>query len=217
MRMAAASASAACASASFVTASSMSSRHRCNVSSEISIAVSPAHVLEAISAASVASATISDHPPSGSSDPEAASIFARSAAACADRADARAFWRASSALAMSLRAFVLATPSSGEPLAAAVAASAALVASRAASKATEANRMHSSRCASIFSPSFAAYVAAVAPPKASCASSSDISLLAVLLFWLREEGEDVPARPLGGDTNEDIIACSGRGTTKSPP
>ena len=111
-------------------------------------------------------------------------------------------------------ALVLATPSSGEPLAAAVAASAALVASRAASNATEARRMHSSRCASIFWPSRAAKVAAVAPPSASCASSSDrpeTFPAAAAAF------PAVPARPTGGETKEEESACSGNGTTKSPP
>ena len=75
--------------------------------------------------------------------------------------------------------------------------------------------MHSSRCASIFWPSRAAKVAAVAPPSASCASSSDRPET----FPAEPEAAApaVPARPAGGETKEEESACSGNGTTKSPP
>ena len=122
--------------------SSMSSLQRFSAASEISVC-SPAHVCAAISAACVASSAIFSAS-LAASESGSRTALTRSAHASAVCAATRARSRACSACAMSRRAFVEMTPSSGKPFAAAVACSERRVASTAASYAVDARRMSSS-------------------------------------------------------------------------
>ena len=101
---------------------------------------------------------------------------------------------------------MLATPSSGKSRAAAVASAACFDACFAASTASLATTTQFSAYGLAFSfpPP---YVFAAAPPSASCASSRPS-----VGAW-----GGGPARPAGGEMRLELIACSGNGTTKSPP
>ena len=209
MRIAAASASAACASAS------LSHRQLHVVAPTLQglvrdpSAVSPAHVREAISAASVASATISSAAaaaaPEGSSGPEAA--CARRSRRLRERADARAFWRASSAFAMRRLAFKAGDAVLGRALGRRrwPPQPPWSPPRRLKRHRGEADALLQVRV-DLLALARGEAVAAVAPPSASCASSSDRPET----FPAEPEAAvpAVPARPAGGETKEEESACS---------